>query len=328
MHEGIDSTRNTTQTAGAAPGGPTDPSHDEDLRRGILRTDVRASAPGRCSLPFLLAHLRGPDQSDRARQRRGRRRRCCSICSGTRPRGRTSASSRTIWSKASYPEEVVQPRAAGSARRRFGGSATARRRLGAAAGCYYAPGITAVGGPGVPRSGGACGAPARGARRRRRRRCRPIRGRRSSHFTRCSRAAGSGWSLFPVPDKARLQPLELHGRGRETAAGRARNPDCGALRGRAAGGGCAGVRSDAGALAAGSSRRASWCRTRTGRRRGWKTVAAQARGVPVRRRGCPARPERGAPASGRRREAVARVGDVDRHAEAARGADAVRARDA
>ena len=44
----------TTQTAGAHRGGPTDPSHDEDLRRGILRTAVTRRTAWALVLPFLL----------------------------------------------------------------------------------------------------------------------------------------------------------------------------------------------------------------------------------------------------------------------------------
>ena len=46
----------STSTRPAPPrrGGPTDPSHDENLRRGILHTDVARPVAGVLTVTFLL----------------------------------------------------------------------------------------------------------------------------------------------------------------------------------------------------------------------------------------------------------------------------------
>ncbi len=87
--------------------------------------------------------------------------------------------------------------------------------------------------PAVPRS-------RRAARRRRARRGRfavshPILGPRCCDFARFLGARGIRLVLFPVPDKAALQPIELHGRARDGGGVAARaQPRCAPARGRAA----------------------------------------------------------------------------------------------
>jgi hypothetical protein len=79
----------STSSSHAHPhrGGPTDPVHDEELRRGIIHTRIsRRTAWGLCAA-FLLVIYATPiiqviiDQTTR--------RPCCWICSGARPPART-----------------------------------------------------------------------------------------------------------------------------------------------------------------------------------------------------------------------------------------------
>ena len=203
--------------------GPTDPV----ARRGPAARDPahRRHAPGRLALlvlPFLLVIVRDPDRPDHPRQAARATNRCCSICSGARPRARTSASSRTSSTRR-------RPRASSCGRAMQAAAdplraatATARRRSGAGGWLFYAPGITAVGGPAVPRSRacwrragtrprrGRCGAVARSAAGGPRLRALP------------RARAGSALVLFPVPDKASLQPARAARPRPATARRRAR----------------------------------------------------------------------------------------------------------
>jgi alginate O-acetyltransferase complex protein AlgJ len=107
---------------------------------------------------------------------------------------------------------------------RFGGYGNTKATIGRDGWLFYAPGITAVGGPPFldPEI---------------------VQARRSAAetagdppispdprpaviaFARFLAGRGIHLVVFPVPDKASLQPLELHGRARDAAAAPARNPD-------------------------------------------------------------------------------------------------------
>ena len=178
--------------------------------------------------------------------------------------------------------------------------------------------------PAVPRSRRAsrrAGAP---PTTRAMRRCRPIRGRRCSTSRASSAARGIRLVLFPVPDKAEpaaARAARPRARRRRRRAGA--QPRRAALRGRA------------------RARRACWCSIRRRRARARRAAALHAAGHALdagldgggRRRARATSSRRAGSCAPRRRRAaawqsvaktVSRVGDVDRHARPARGADAVR----
>ena len=196
--------------------------------------------------------------------------RCCSICSGTRPRGRTSASSRT-----SSTRRRPRARSCGRGCRlqltRFGGYGQQQGDDRArAAGCSTRR-----------------ASPPWAARRSSIRRCRRRAGSRQRppairpvspdprpailDFARFLAAPRDPAGAVPGPRQGEPAAARAARARRETSAAPARNPDCGAIRGRARGGRRAGVRSDAGRRSSPERRRASWSRTRTGRRPGWRT---------------------------------------------------------
>ncbi len=145
--------------------------------------------------------------------------------------------------KASTAREVLRPRIQAQLTR-FGGYGNGKATIGRGGWLFYTPGITAVGGPPFldPEVQAArriaaetAGDPPVSPDPR------PA----VLDFARFLAGRGIRLVVFPVPDKAGLQPLELHGRA-ETPAARARaQPGRGAIRGRARGGRGAGVRSDA-----------------------------------------------------------------------------------
>ena len=125
------------------------------------------------------------------------------------------ASSRRTWSKASTPRTLAAARAA-CASRRWDGSETSSAVVGHGGWLYYTPGVTVPRRARVPRS----------RRHRDRRRAALERGegprpRRSAarnlRVSRSAEARGIALVLFPVPDKAMLQPSSCMG-----AAGRNR----------------------------------------------------------------------------------------------------------
>ena len=125
--------------------------------------------------------------------------------------------------KASTPREWVRPRMQ-ALLTRYGRYGNTKAIIGRDGWLYYAPGVTAVGGPGflhpaliASRQKDALDA-----------------GESAVHpdprpailsFARYLGSRGIRLVFFPVPDKASLQPVELHGRERSLSAPPARNPD-------------------------------------------------------------------------------------------------------
>lgn len=200
-----------TRVGTPARGGPTDPSHDANLRRGILHTDVSRKVAALLTGLFLcgiyavpltqavLEKVKGDDSVLPDLFRRW-------------PTKDTIKQFEEDLDKASYVREAVRPRLQ-YAFTRFGGFGNTKAVVGRDGWLFYQPGLAAVGGPGflepailesrakVARDEGA---PA----------VHPDP--RPAIVALSTFLAGRGIRLvlFPVPDKAGLQPMELHGRAR------------------------------------------------------------------------------------------------------------------
>jgi alginate O-acetyltransferase complex protein AlgJ len=192
-------------------GGPTDPSHDANLRRGILHTDVTRKVAGALVAVFLcgiyavpisqvvLERVKGDDSVLPDLFRRW-------------PTKDTIKQFEEDLDKASYSREAVRPRLQ-YVFTRFGGFGNTKAVVGRDGWLFYQPGVTAVGGPGFldpaildsrARAARDDGAPA----------LHPDPRPAILAFSRFLAGRGIRLVLFPVPDKAGLQPTELHGRGR------------------------------------------------------------------------------------------------------------------
>jgi hypothetical protein len=207
---------------GATRGGPTDPSHDADLRRGILRTAVSRPVAWSLVLVFLGAIYAIPIFQLVHDRRAGDE----SVLLDLFRRAPTRENIRQFedeLDKASTAREYFRPRMQAQLTR-FGGYGNTKATIGRGGWLFYAPGITAVGGPPfLDRE--------------------VIEERRSAavtagdppvspdprpaviEFARFLAGRGIRLVVFPVPDKASLQPMELHGRARDAASAPAHNPD-------------------------------------------------------------------------------------------------------
>ena len=200
-------------------GGPTDPSHDEELRRGILHTAIsRPLAWVMCVAFLALIYLLPIAQALLEKQNDEE-----SMLLDLFTRAPTKESFKQYeedLENASYPKAWVQPRLQ-LALTRWGrvGNKKAVVGVGKDPGggwLYYAPGVQAVSGPGflepkihevrikeVLDAGEAAVHPDP----------RPA----VLAFHQALRARGIQLILFPVPDKATMQPRELHDRGTDAA---------------------------------------------------------------------------------------------------------------
>jgi alginate O-acetyltransferase complex protein AlgJ len=202
-------------------GGPTDPSHDANLRRGILHTDVTRKVAGFLVVLFLcgiyavpisqvvLERVKGDDSVLPDLFRRW-------------PTKDTIKQFEEDLDKASYSREAVRPRLQ-YVFTRFGGFGNTKAVVGRDGWLFYQPGVTAVGGPGFldpaildsrARAARDDGAPA----------LHPDPRPAILAFSAFLAGRGIRLVLFPVPDKAGLQPIELHGRGRAAAAAASGEP--------------------------------------------------------------------------------------------------------
>ena len=211
----------TTQTAGAHRGGPTDPSHDEDLRRGILRTVVTRRTAWALALPFLLLVYAIPIGQIIRDRRAGDE----SVLLDLFRHAPTRENIRQFedeLDKASTPREFLRPRIQAQLTR-FGGYGNGKATIGRGGWLFYTPGITAVGGPPFldPEVQAARRLAAETAGDPK---VSPDPRPAVLDFARFLTGRGIRLVVFPVPDKASLQPLELHGRARDVGRP-ARNPD-------------------------------------------------------------------------------------------------------
>lgn len=199
--------------AAAAParGGPTDPSHDANLRRGILHTDVSRKVAAALVLMFLggiyavpisqvvMERVKGDDSVLPDLFRRW-------------PTKDTIKQFEEDLDKASYTREAVRPRLQ-YVFTRFGGFGNTKAVVGRDGWLFYQPGLAAVGGPGFldpailesrARAARDAGAPP----------LHPDPRPAILDLSAFLASRGIRLVLFPVPDKAGLQPSQLHGRGR------------------------------------------------------------------------------------------------------------------
>lgn len=212
--------------ASARRGGPTDPSHDVELRRGILHTDVARPVAVLLVAVFVAAIVAVPVGQAVAEKVKGDE----SVFPDLFHQVPTRDSLRQFeedLEKASYAREWVRPRlqARLTGYGRYGNSKAVighdHQWL------FYQPGLVAVGGPGLLDD------QILAARRKTgdgvdRGSTPPEPDPRPAilAFQRFLAARGIALVIFPVPDKAALQPVELHGRaGAVRAQAPAQNPD-------------------------------------------------------------------------------------------------------
>jgi hypothetical protein len=208
-------------------GGPTDPSHDEELRRGILHTAVSRPVAAVLMAAFLLLIAAVPIGQAALERARGDQSVLPDLWKQLPDRQSIRQFEEDL-DKASYAREAVRPQLQLFLTRfgRFGNVKAVvgqgRDRHAGGGWLFYQPGVAAVGGPGlldpevqsIRRKAAVDGGddplfpdP------------RPA----ILDFARYLAARGIKLVLFPVPDKAGLQPAELHGRSRAAAPGQ--NPD-------------------------------------------------------------------------------------------------------
>lgn len=202
-------------------GGPTDPSHDEDLRRGILRTDVTRPVAALLVGAFVLVIAAIPIGQAIRDKVTGDDSVLLDLFRH-KPSKENIKQFEDDLNKASTPREWVRPQVQALITR-WGGYGNVKAVLGTPGWLYYAPGVTAVSGPGfltpailASRSKAALdeGTPLTPDPR-------PA----ILDFAAFLRGRGITLVVFPVPDKASLQAIELTGRGRDAAGVPAQNPD-------------------------------------------------------------------------------------------------------
>jgi hypothetical protein len=207
----------------AGRGGPTDPSHDERLRRGIIDTDVPRGRARWMAAIFVASIFAVPVAQEVMQHVRSEDSVLPELFKH-RPTRKSLRQFEDDLEQASYAKDYVQPRVQ-AVLTRFGRVGNKKAIVGYGGWLYYEPGVRFVGGPGF------LAADTLDARRRAAREAgdqeisadpRPA----ILAFHRALRALGIALVLFPVPDKAMLQPREINGR---VAAGVdeqiPRNPD-------------------------------------------------------------------------------------------------------
>jgi hypothetical protein len=204
-------------------GGPTDPSHDELLRRGIIHTDVSRPVAIAVSVSFLLFIFIIPISQAVLEKLRGEETMLLDVFKRF-PTKENLKQFEDDLDKASYVKEAVQPRVQ-ALLTGLGRVGNSKAVLGRDGWLYYKPGITFLGGPGFlqpniiemrVKSSLDEGLPAVHADPR------PA----ILAFHQALARRGIKLILFPVPDKAMLQPLQLHARGDSARPTEVpRNPD-------------------------------------------------------------------------------------------------------
>lgn len=197
-----------TSATGVGRGGPTDPSHDDRLRRGIIDTDVRRGVAALLAAGFVLLIFAVPIGQfvlERLRDEDS----ALGELFDELPSKEHLARLESDLEKTSYAKDYVQPRVQlllSSVAREGNQKAV----LGRSGYMFYKPGITYLASPGFMQAETI-------AHRE-----------RAAHdagdvlvadprpaifaFQDALRERGIKLVLFPVPDKAMLQPRELHGR--------------------------------------------------------------------------------------------------------------------
>lgn len=204
-------------------GGPTDPSHDAELRRGILHTRISRPLAWVLVLPFLALIAAVPISQAIHDKRAGDESVLRDLFRHVPTRDNLREFEDEL-DKTSAAREYFRPRMQEQLTR-FGHYGNRKATIGFDGWLYYTPGITAVAGrpfldPGVlaaRRTAGDAGSDGAVS---------PDPRPAILAFARFLGGRGIHLVLFPVPDKASLQPLELHGRARDVSGvPPAHNPD-------------------------------------------------------------------------------------------------------
>jgi SGNH hydrolase-like domain, acetyltransferase AlgX len=210
-------------------GGPTDPSHDEDLRRGILVTTVSRPVAGVLVFAFLLLIAAVPVGQAVRDKVNGDEAVLLDLFRHAPTKDNIKQFEEDL-DKASTAREYVRPRMQ-AVLTRWGGFGNTKAVIGRDGWLFYAPGVTSVGGPGFlnraiiesrKKAALDAGDPA----------IFPDPRPAILDFGRYLAGRGIKLVVFPVPDKASLQPFELHGRELRGLELHGRNGDAGRRPGR------------------------------------------------------------------------------------------------
>jgi len=189
-------------------GGPTDTAHDERLRLGIIDTAISRPVALTLATVFLALIYVVPIGQAILEKVKGDDSPLTELFKHVPTRESLQQFEKDL-EQASYPKEFVQPRAQ-LFLSRFGRFGNKRAVIGQSGWIYYAPGITHLAGPSfidpdaiksrelAAENDGPIHADPRPA---------------ILAFSRMLAERGIKLVLFPMPDKAMLQPVELHGRG-------------------------------------------------------------------------------------------------------------------
>jgi hypothetical protein len=142
----MQSTLSAPSLVSESGGGPTDPSHDEELRRGILRTDVGRPVAWLLVLSFLLAIYTLPLSQIYLEKRADEESPLLDLFRRA-PSAENLRKFEHDVEEASYAKAFVQPRVQ-LLLTRFGRVGNKRAEVGRAGWLYYTPGVLHVAGPG------------------------------------------------------------------------------------------------------------------------------------------------------------------------------------
>jgi alginate O-acetyltransferase complex protein AlgJ len=193
----------------ARRGGPTDPSHDERLRRGIIDTAISRGLARALTITFVLGIFAVPVAQEALQRARGDDSVLPELFHH-RPTRESLRQFEDDLEQASYAKDWVQPRVQ-ALLTQFLRVGNKKAVVGRGGWLYYKPGVDFVGGPGFispatiegrVRAAREAGGPDVAADPR------PA----ILAFARALAARGIALVLFPVPDKVMLEPGPLHGR--------------------------------------------------------------------------------------------------------------------
>jgi hypothetical protein len=204
------------KVAAHARGGPTDPSHDENLRRGIIHTEISRPMAAILVSAFLLFIYAIPISQAVLEKKDGQDVLIADVFRHAPTRARLTQFEDDL-EQASYPTAWTQPRLQEllTARGRVGNK---KAVVGVDGGwLFYKPGITYVGGPPFLDPGILDGR-VRASLDAGETPVSPDPRVAILAFARALASRGIKLVVMPMPDKAMLQPLELHGRRRSDAA--------------------------------------------------------------------------------------------------------------
>lgn len=215
-------TADAADVAPGARGGPTDPSHDERLRRGILFTEISRPLAWALTALFLLLIYAVPVTEAVLEKLNGDD----SVLLGLFQHAPTAERLRQFeqeLEQAARAKEFVQPRVQ-LMLTRFGRVGNKKAVVGRRGFLFYEPGVRHLAGPGFLDADFIAS------------RERAARDEGEANLHADPRPAIRGFQqalarrnirlvLFPVPDKAMLQPAELHGRSQNGVAEPPRNRD-------------------------------------------------------------------------------------------------------